>query len=127
VKEVARPRSENALSASETLDHVVDVKGLVGAVPCPEGLDVVVVVEQQRLGIGGAGPAERVGEVALAEMLRPEALEVDGRWAVPRVAGRLVDDIPLPDLAPEVGHHIGDVVAQQAAQLFIADGAVGGT
>lgn len=101
--------------------HGVDVPGLVGGAAVAERLDVVVVVEQQGAGVGGAGPAEGVGDVAGAEVLGPEAFQVDRRRAVPRVAGRLVDDVPLPDLALEVLDDGSDVVAQDVAQLRVAD------
>jgi hypothetical protein len=73
-------------------------------------------------------PPERVGEDPLAEVLDPEVVAVDpvGKgMRVPRVGEELVGDIPLPDLAAEVGDLVGDVLVQQGAQLGVRDRAVG--
>src|SRR5829696_8376809 len=83
-------------------------------------LDVVVVVEEDRLRVGLVGPAERVGDVAGADGAQPD--RVSQRAVV--VEG-LVDDVPGPDPAAEVAGDGEDVLAQDAAQLLPGPGALG--
>src|SRR5207237_5224015 len=92
-------------------------EGKGGVALRPEKLEIEVVVEQLHIAIALARPAEHVGDISLAEVSQP-----DGIAECTVVVERLVEDVPLVELAPEMAGSLDDVRAQDIAQLVGSEG-----
>ncbi len=78
--------------------------------------NVEIVVKEQCMRVGLVRPAEGIGDDALAEVRHPEIVAVDAvrqRVRIPGVGEHFVRDVPLPNLALEMGDLVGDVLVQQ--------------
>ena len=101
----------------EPLHQLIHAVGLSAAT-----FGAVVVVDQERLGVGPTGEAEGLGEIPGAQLLveRRPAQSVARR--LPVVGQRLVDHVPSVDAAAPVADHRPDVVLQRDAQLGSREG-----
>ena len=102
---------DGRLLVEERLEEPDRLRPLVGH------LDVVVVVDEDRLRIRLVRGAERLGDVVLADGAKP------GRRAeefVGQIAQSLVDHVPLLDLALEVTDNSGNVVAHPLQRQLAA-------